>query len=129
MYGKIEEDYGLLRNALSIYRRGCSAVTPDDLHVLFNLSINKNIESQGVLAARPLYEEAIKSLPFPASLPFALAHSVLEEKLNEIPRARAPLMHMSQFCRNFQRKLIMRHWNHYSQRPSKTKKIKIKNKL
>ncbi len=98
MYGKVEEDYGLLRNALSIYRRGCSAVVPDDRPVLFNLSINKTIESQGVFAARPLYEEAIKSLPFPASLPFALAHSVLEEKLNEIPRARALLMHMSQFC-------------------------------
>ena len=98
MYGKVEEDYGLLRNALTIYRRGCLVVAPNDRPVLYNLLINKTIESQGAFSARPIYEEAIKSLPFPASLPFALAHSVLEEKLNEIPRARALLMHMSQFC-------------------------------
>lgn len=98
MYGKVEEDYGLLRNALAIYRRGCAAVSPDDRPVLYNLLIAKTIESQGAFSARPIYEEAIKSLPFPASLPFALAHSALEEKLNEIPRARALLMHMSQFC-------------------------------
>lgn len=98
MYGKVEEDYGLMRNALSIYRRGCSVVSADDRSILYNLLIAKTIESQGVLSSRSIYEEAIKSLPFPASLPFALAHSSLEEKLNEIPRARALLMHMSQFC-------------------------------
>lgn len=98
MYGKVEEDYGLLRNALTIYRRGCLVVAPNDRPVLYNLLINKTIESQGAFSARPIYEEAIKSLPFPVSLPFALAHSSLEEKLNEITRARALLMHMSQFC-------------------------------
>lgn len=98
MYGKVEEDYGLLRNALAIYRRGCSVVSSHDRPVLYNLLIDKTIESQGAFSARPIYEEAIKSLPFPDSLPFALAHSVLEEKLNEIPRARALFMHMSQFC-------------------------------
>lgn len=98
MYGSVEEGHGLLRNALVIYRRGCSVVASSDRPVLFNLLIKKTIESQGGFSARPLYEEAIKSLPFPASLPFALAHSSLEEKLNEIPRARALLMHMSQFC-------------------------------
>ena len=98
MYGKVEEDYGLLRNALSVYKRGCSTVAPADRPVLYNLLIKKTIESQGGFSARSLYEEAIKSLPFPVSLSFALAHSALEEKLNEIPRARALLMHMSQFC-------------------------------
>lgn len=98
MYGKVEEDYGLVRNALAIYRRGCAIVAPTDRPVLFNLLISKTSESQGAFAARSIYEEAIKSLPFPASLPFALAHSALEEKLNEIPRARALFMHMSQFC-------------------------------
>lgn len=98
MYGKVEEDYGLSRNSLSIYRRGCGVVAQNDRPVLYNLLIGKTIESQGAFSARPIYEEAIKSLPFPASLPFALAHSDLEEKLNEIPRARALLMHMSQFC-------------------------------
>ena len=98
MYGKVEEDYGLVRNALSIYRRGCSIVSSGDRPVLYNVLIKKTIESQGIKSSRPLYEEAIKSLPFPAALPFALALSGIEEKLNDIPRARALLMHMSQFC-------------------------------
>lgn len=98
MYGKVEEDYGLLRNTLTIYRRACSIVSSNDRPILYNLLINKTIESQGAFSARPIYEEAIRSLPFPASLPFVLAHSALEERLNEIPRARALFQHLSQFC-------------------------------
>lgn len=98
MYGKVEEEFGLIRNALAIYRRGCSVVAANDRPTLYNLIINKTIESQGSLSARSLYEEAIKALPFPASLPFALSHAKLEEKLNEIPRARALFIHMAQFC-------------------------------
>lgn len=97
MYAKVEEEYGLVRNALAIYRRACGVVTSNDRPVLYNLLINKTIESQGAFSARPIYEEAIKTLPFPASLPFALAHSALEEKLNEIPRARALFIHVAQF--------------------------------
>lgn len=99
MYAKVEEDYGLMRRALSVYRRGCrELVAPDDRPQLYHLLIEKTVESQGALEARPLYEEAIRNLPFPQSLPFALAHSALEEKLGEVARARALLMHIAQFC-------------------------------
>lgn len=98
MYAKVEEEYGLIRNSLVIYRRASGIVAASDRPIIYNLLINKTIESQGAFSARPIYEDAIKSLPFPASLPFALAHSALEEQLNELPRARALFIHIAQFC-------------------------------
>jgi len=98
MYAKLEEDFGLAKNAMRVYDRATRGVAPEERYEMFLLYISKVAETYGVTHTREIYERAIESLPDDTAREMSLRYADLERKLGEIDRARAILAHGSQFC-------------------------------
>jgi pre-mRNA-splicing factor SYF1 len=98
LYARVEEEHGLQRNALKIYKRACAAVSLEQKAELYGLYAAKTTEWLGLLATRDVYEEAIKVLPQQQALDLVLRYAAMEEKLGETERARALLLHAAPFC-------------------------------
>ena len=89
LYAKLEEDHGLVRNAMSVYDRAASTVTLEQRYALFNMYIAKAAEYFGVTKTRDIYEQAINALPQDRSTEMCQRYANLERKLGEVDRARA----------------------------------------
>ena len=89
MYGSYEESYGLLSKALSIYRKATHVVLEGERLALYEFCLAKVIKHQNLLAARPLFQEAMENLPDREAREIALRFATFEEKLGEVERARA----------------------------------------
>ncbi|KAF9239666.1 hypothetical protein BU15DRAFT_87966 [Melanogaster broomeanus] len=98
MYGKLEEDYGLAKRAMSIYERATQVVADEDKFEMFTIYIAKATANYGLPATRPIYERALEVLPDKQTAEMCLRFAALERKLGEIDRARAIYAHASQFC-------------------------------
>jgi len=96
LYAKLEEDHGLVRNAMSVYDRAASTVTLEQRYALYNMYIAKAAEYFGVTKTRDIYEQAINALPQARSTEMCQRYANLERKLGEVDRARAIYMHGSQ---------------------------------
>ena len=97
MYGKFEENYGLLNHAIEIYDRMVREIPkPERLHA-YNLYIAKVAKYLGVTKTRPVFEKAISILEQTDLVSIAIRYAELERKLGEIDRARAIYQHASQF--------------------------------
>ena len=55
MYATLEEDHGLVKNAMSIYDRACKLVSPAERHDLYVHYINKATEFFGIYFLQVLY--------------------------------------------------------------------------
>lgn len=97
-YGQLEEEYGMIRKAMSIYERGSSAVREEDRFEMYTYYIAKATANYGLAATRPIYEAAIEVLPDRQAASMCLRFATLERKLGEMERARAIYAHASQFC-------------------------------
>ena len=89
MYGSYEESYGLLSKALSIYKKATHVVLEGERFALYEFCLAKVIKHQNLLAARPLFQEAMGNLPDREAREIALRFATFEEKLGEVERARA----------------------------------------
>uniref|UniRef100_A0A914VZD4 Pre-mRNA-splicing factor SYF1 n=2 Tax=Plectus sambesii TaxID=2011161 RepID=A0A914VZD4_9BILA len=98
LYAKLEEEHGLARHAMNIYNRATRAVEKDEMYAVFNIYIKKAAELYGVTHTRPIYEDAIESLPEDRARDMCLRFAELEKKLGEIDRARAIYAHASHIC-------------------------------
>ncbi|KAG9318252.1 hypothetical protein JVU11DRAFT_333 [Chiua virens] len=98
MYGKLEEDYGLAKRAMSIYERAAQVVADEDKFEMYTIYIAKATANYGLPATRPIYERALEVLPDKQTAEMSLRFAALERKLGEIDRARAIYAHASQFC-------------------------------
>ncbi|KAF8842567.1 protein prenylyltransferase [Paxillus ammoniavirescens] len=98
MYGKLEEDHGLAKRAMSIYERATQTVADQDKFEMFTVYIAKATANYGLPATRPIYERALEVLPDKQTAEMCLRFAALERKLGEIDRARAVYAHASQFC-------------------------------
>ncbi|KIJ60637.1 hypothetical protein HYDPIDRAFT_160583 [Hydnomerulius pinastri MD-312] len=98
MYGKLEEDHGLAKRAMSIYERATQVVADEDKFEMYNIYIAKATANYGLPATRPIYERALEVLPDKQTSEMCLRFAALERKLGEIDRARAIYAHASQFC-------------------------------
>jgi len=98
MYGKLEEDYGLARHAMSIYDRATRAVKDTEVLDIYKIYIARTAEYYGVTRTRDIYEHAINALPDKISKELCIAYADLERKLGEIDRARAIFAHASRFA-------------------------------
>ena len=66
---------------------------------VFNLYVAKATQFYGVARTREVYERALERIsPGQLLVQLGLRFAKLERKLNEIDRARAVYMHLSQFC-------------------------------
>lgn len=97
LYGKLEEDRGLIRNAVKIYDRATKAVTSKDKLEVYRYYISRVAEHFGLPASRPIFQTAIDSLEDKDANVISQEFINVEEKLGEIDRARALLGFTSQF--------------------------------
>lgn len=116
MYGAFEEEHGLARRAMNIYKRATEAVEPQDrfevsccahstteCHFLiysvlqmYEVLVAKTTSNFGLPATRAVYEKAIEVLPDKQTAEMCMRFAALERKLGEIDRARAIYAHGSQ---------------------------------
>jgi pre-mRNA-splicing factor SYF1 len=98
MYARLEEEYGLVRHAMSVYDRATKAVDDKNRHQVFQIYIKKAAEFFGVTRTREIFERAIESLGSEHVRETCVQYADLERRLGEVDRARAVLSHASQFC-------------------------------
>lgn len=98
LFGKLEEDRGLVRNAMKIYDRASNVVPDKDKLEMFKYYIARTIENFGLAATRPIFERAINALPESDAKDACLDFIAVEIKLGEVDRARALYGYGSQFC-------------------------------
>ena len=97
MYGKLEEEYGLAKRAMTIYDRATAQVDVADRREMYLFYIAKAVSFFGLTAARPIYERSIETLPDTEAKDMAARFIEVELKLGEIDRARALFAYSSQF--------------------------------
>lgn len=97
-FGKLEEDRGLVSNAMKIYDRASRIVADKDKATMYKYYIERTIENFGLAATRPIFERAVNALPEVAAKDMCLEFINVEEKLGEIDRARALFAYGSQFA-------------------------------
>ena len=93
LYGKYEEEHGLVRNAMSVYDRAVQSISLEKRYEVFNLYIAKAASYFGVTKTRDIYEQAVNMLAPPQVSDMCARYANLERKLGEIDRARAIYMH------------------------------------
>lgn len=98
LFGKLEEDRGLVRNAMKIYDRASRNVPDKERLEMYNYYIARTIENFGLAATRPIFERAINALPESDAKKVCLDFISIELKLGEVDRARALYGYGSQFC-------------------------------
>jgi pre-mRNA-splicing factor SYF1 len=97
-YARAEEEFGLARQALSVYERACRAVAPADRLAMYRLLARKTEQLSGATRARPVYERGVAALPDEDSRELCLDFAALETRLGEVDRARALYQYGSQFA-------------------------------
>jgi pre-mRNA-splicing factor SYF1 len=98
LYAKYEEDQGLARRAMDIYKRACEAIAPAERYELYIIYLARCAHRFGLARTREIYELAIKNLPDAHVKAMAIKYARLERTLGEIDRARAIYTYSSQFC-------------------------------
>lgn len=112
-YGQLEEDYGLMRKAMDIYRRGTQAVSAKERYGMYLYYIAKAAANYGLVATRPIYEESLEQLPDRETADMCIRFAALERKLGEFERARAIFAYASQFCNPKTRPDFWQTWNDF----------------
>ncbi|KAH0795995.1 Pre-mRNA-splicing factor SYF1 [Histomonas meleagridis] len=112
LYAKFEEDYGLIRHAMEIYRRAINQIDDKNEEDMFNTWITSACKLYGVAKSREIYEYAIHKFTDLRAAKWSERYAALETKLTEYERARFIYIHGSQFadpekCKEF--------WEKYEQ--------------
>ena len=92
LHGPYEEEYGLSKRALSVYKEMCEKVPVEDMYTAYQIFITKTIKHRGIIATRDIYQDAIEKLAkvHPQSVvKICVDFAQMEVKLNQIDRARA----------------------------------------
>lgn len=97
LYGKLEEDRGLIRNAVKIYDRATKSVADKDKVEMYRFYISRVAEHFGLPATRPIFQNSIDSLDDSGANMICQEFIAVEEKLGEIDRARSLFGFASQF--------------------------------
>nr|RHY26319.1 hypothetical protein DYB32_008051 [Aphanomyces invadans] len=114
-YAALEENYGLWRNAQTIYESAWMWIympliscvidatakiesNPQVQLDLYRFYIKKAQKLAGVITVRSIYERAMSHLPNETVWQLGLEFSAFEAALGELTRARAVLNHISQCC-------------------------------
>jgi len=98
MNGSFEEEFGLTKRALNVYKDMCQRVPKEDKYTAYQLYIAKTIKYMGVTATRDIYQEAISSLDDESAARICLDFCNMEASLQELDRARAVLTYGAQMA-------------------------------
>ena len=95
--GQFEEQYGLTKRALSVYRKMCHVVP--EKYTAYQLYIAKTTKYMGVTATREIYQEAIGKLDDEdAASKLCMEFAKMETSFQELDRARKILAYGSQMA-------------------------------
>lgn len=113
LYAKYEEDFGLLKRAMDIYKRAADLCQNDDI---FNVWVASGCRLFGVPKAREVYEYAIetyrKNRDDEKCSQWCLKYARFEAKLTEFDRARRSFIHGTQFSNPA---TCTKYWEEYEQ--------------
>lgn len=98
LYAKLEEDFGLARNAMKIYDRGTENVSPEQLLDFYTVYISKAAEFFGLVSTREIYQKALETLPDIHAKVLAVKFAEMETNFGEVDRSRAIFAYASQFA-------------------------------
>lgn len=99
MNGDFEEQHGLTKRALGVFKAMCQKVPDDDKFTAYQLYIAKTTKYLGVTATRDVYQEAIAALKDDqASAKLCLDFAKMESSLQEVDRARGVLTYGAQMA-------------------------------
>jgi pre-mRNA-splicing factor SYF1 len=97
--GEFEEEYGLTKRSLSVYKDMCDNVPSADKYIAYQLFITKTIKYLGVPATRDIYQDAIEKLAkvnVSLVVKMCIDFAKMEVGLNQIARARAIFVYGAQ---------------------------------
>lgn len=97
MYGKLEEERGLVSNALKVYDRATRAVDDANRLEMYRYYVSRVVDNFGLPASRRIFQQAIDNLNDSDANAIAQEFIRVEEKLGEIERARTLYGFASQF--------------------------------
>ncbi|GMH30328.1 hypothetical protein Nepgr_032171 [Nepenthes gracilis] len=99
-YAKLEEDYGLAKQAMKVYDEATQSVPANEKLSMYEIYIARAAEIFGVPKTREIYEQAIQyGLPDSKDVKtMCLKYAELEKSLGEIDRARGVYTYASQFA-------------------------------
>ncbi|EZG55410.1 putative pre-mRNA-splicing factor SYF1 [Gregarina niphandrodes] len=100
MYARFEEQFGLIRNALSILHKAASHVQDQEKFDVYKILIAWSAKYFGITATRPIFQEALTVLPDSDLVSMGLRFAEMELTVLETDRARAIFEHVSQFTRS-----------------------------
>lgn len=98
LYAKLEEEYGLLSRAQSIYNRAANKVVTKRKSDLYKIYIRSMMKLADVDTVRTIYYQAIEALDNKKAREFCLEFASLELELDEVERARGIYSFCSQMC-------------------------------
>jgi pre-mRNA-splicing factor SYF1 len=98
MNGKFEEEHGLTKRALGVYRQMCQKVPADEKYTAYQLFIAKTAKYLGQTATRDIYQNAIQDLADGPASQLCMDFAEMETSLQEIDRARAVLTYGAQMA-------------------------------
>ena len=113
MNGSFEEEHGLTKRALSVYRDMCHRVPSSDKLTAYQLYIIKTQKYLGLTATREIYQEAIEVLEDLASAKMCIEFSKMETSLQQFERARAILTYGSQMADPRRLPEFWKFWNDF----------------
>ncbi len=97
-YGAFEEQYGLTKRALSVYRNMCQRVPTSEKAAAYRLYIVKTIKHIGFTSTRDIYQEAIETLPDEQAALLCIEFAQMETNLQQVDRARAIFVYGAQMA-------------------------------
>jgi pre-mRNA-splicing factor SYF1 len=115
MYAGYEEEHGLGRHAMAVYKRATQAVPAAERYEVYQLYIKRAARLFGVVYTRDIYAAALEDqrLSDKDVCAMAMQFASLEAKLGEIDRARVIYAHTSQYCDPKKTKQFWQQWNDF----------------
>jgi pre-mRNA-splicing factor SYF1 len=113
MSGAFEEEHGLTKRALGVYRDMCHKVPAEEKYTAYQLFIAKTTKYMGQTATRDIYQSAIQDLGDAPASQLCLDFAKMETSLQEVDRARAVLTYGAQTADPRRNEEYWREWNEF----------------
>ena len=111
MNGKFEEEHGLTKRGLGVYKQMCQKVPPSEKYTAYQLFIAKTTKYLGLTATRDIYQTAVEALEDGFAATLCLDFARMETSLQEMDRARAVLAYGSQMADPRRNEEYWKAWN------------------
>jgi pre-mRNA-splicing factor SYF1 len=111
--GTFEEEHGLTKRALGVYRDMCKKVPAEEKYTSYQLFIAKTTKYLGQTATRDIYQSAIEDLDDNAAARVCLEFAKMETSMQEMDRARAVLTYGAQMADPRRNEDYWKDWNQF----------------